>query len=430
MALATCCPHCHTTFRVVQDQLKLYAGIVRCGVCQQVFNGADYLVQEEYTAAAAAPVSETRAAAGQSVVPPHADLIAAEAQALGSDSQYWPAEDAELTSVEASQADNPALESEEAPTPEFRPDEDREDFGGASLEQADGLSPQAVEDELPVISLDLEDGRQDDDFAFHELDMPLSFDISEPEGIGRSEPKLEPELAPLDKADFHTEKASSFELSSELPPYNQQAIDSYLTRPEPSLDLPAAVNEPAAIAAPATSEPEFVRKAKGRRKSRRIARILFAVGSLILLALLALQGIYAFHDRFVAHIPAAKPIVAEVCAIFECETRLSAKIDDLNIESSELQALPNRQNTYTLEIVLRNRASSAQAWPSIELTLSNESGQAAVRRVLPPSEYLAETPQAAILEKGLPSRSDQAIKLTFALDQVKPAGYLVYLFYP
>ena len=43
MMLATRCPYCHTTFRVVQDQLKLCNGIVRCGSCRQVFNGIEQL---------------------------------------------------------------------------------------------------------------------------------------------------------------------------------------------------------------------------------------------------------------------------------------------------------------------------------------------------------------------------------------------------
>ncbi|HVL76980.1 MAG TPA: MJ0042-type zinc finger domain-containing protein, partial [Noviherbaspirillum sp.] len=43
MALATQCPHCRTTFRVAHDQLKLRAGLVRCGACKQIFNGIENL---------------------------------------------------------------------------------------------------------------------------------------------------------------------------------------------------------------------------------------------------------------------------------------------------------------------------------------------------------------------------------------------------
>jgi predicted Zn finger-like uncharacterized protein len=47
MALATRCPHCQTTFRVANDQLKLRAGLVRCGSCKQIFNGVEHLLPIE-----------------------------------------------------------------------------------------------------------------------------------------------------------------------------------------------------------------------------------------------------------------------------------------------------------------------------------------------------------------------------------------------
>src|SRR4051812_12034226 len=45
MALATKCPHCNTTFRVAHDQLKLRGGIVRCGYCNEVFDGNAALIE-------------------------------------------------------------------------------------------------------------------------------------------------------------------------------------------------------------------------------------------------------------------------------------------------------------------------------------------------------------------------------------------------
>ncbi|NDI86502.1 DUF3426 domain-containing protein [Undibacterium crateris] len=61
MALATRCPHCQTTFRVANDQLKLHAGLVRCGACHQAFNGVEHLVAPD--AVKAAPASQSAQAA-------------------------------------------------------------------------------------------------------------------------------------------------------------------------------------------------------------------------------------------------------------------------------------------------------------------------------------------------------------------------------
>jgi predicted Zn finger-like uncharacterized protein len=47
MSLATRCVHCGTIFRVVQDQLKVSEGWVRCGRCQQVFNAMENLFDLE-----------------------------------------------------------------------------------------------------------------------------------------------------------------------------------------------------------------------------------------------------------------------------------------------------------------------------------------------------------------------------------------------
>ncbi|MDP3083252.1 MAG: zinc-ribbon domain-containing protein, partial [Rubrivivax sp.] len=44
MSLATRCPACGTVFRVVQDQLRVSEGWVRCGRCSDVFNAVESLV--------------------------------------------------------------------------------------------------------------------------------------------------------------------------------------------------------------------------------------------------------------------------------------------------------------------------------------------------------------------------------------------------
>ncbi len=43
MALATTCPACKTSFKVNPEQLKLRKGLVRCGRCDHVFSGVDFL---------------------------------------------------------------------------------------------------------------------------------------------------------------------------------------------------------------------------------------------------------------------------------------------------------------------------------------------------------------------------------------------------
>lgn len=85
MALATRCPRCDATFRVVSDQLKLRGGLVRCGSCRHVFDAIGSLsyVEESALQAAgadaaaglAATDAPTPATAAQSAAAARADIV-------------------------------------------------------------------------------------------------------------------------------------------------------------------------------------------------------------------------------------------------------------------------------------------------------------------------------------------------------------------
>ena len=61
MTLATRCPNCRTVFKVVQDQLRVSEGWVRCGRCAEVFNAVEHLVDAEGDETRRAPVEVHRA---------------------------------------------------------------------------------------------------------------------------------------------------------------------------------------------------------------------------------------------------------------------------------------------------------------------------------------------------------------------------------
>ena len=72
MSLATRCPACGTIFRVVQDQLKVSEGWVRCGQCHEVFHGIEALFDLDSDPAVAA----RRAAARAPLAPPPTRVFA------------------------------------------------------------------------------------------------------------------------------------------------------------------------------------------------------------------------------------------------------------------------------------------------------------------------------------------------------------------
>lgn len=172
-------------------------------------------------------------------------------------------------------------------------------------------------------------------------------------------------------------------------------------------------------------EPEFVKRSRRQERSSRTRRILMGVGAAVLLLALAAQLVLNFRNGLAARYPGAKPVLGAACAVLGCRVDLPADVDNLAIETGELN--PLGADTYVLNTLLRNGGSLVQAWPSIELELIDDDNKPVLRRVLAPAEYLPRgTPAAA----GFGAHSEQPVKLHFALAGLKPSGYHTFVFYP
>jgi predicted Zn finger-like uncharacterized protein len=144
------------------------------------------------------------------------------------------------------------------------------------------------------------------------------------------------------------------------------------------------------------------------------------------LALLA-QAAYHFRVELAARLPGLKPLLVQYCELLACTVALPQKAELIVIESSELESDPNRGNIVTLHALIHNRAPYAQAYPSLELTLTDLQDQAVARRVFHPADYLKK----GVDEKlGVPARRDLDIRLRLDTTDLKPSGYRLFLFYP
>ena len=76
---------------------------------------------------------------------------------------------------------------------------------------------------------------------------------------------------------------------------------------------------------------------------------------------------------------------------------------------------------------LRNRANYTQAFPSIELTLTDTADQAMVKRIFHPPDYLADKAQ---IERGIASLQEANIRLRLELIDSSAVGYRLFVFYP
>jgi len=179
---------------------------------------------------------------------------------------------------------------------------------------------------------------------------------------------------------------------------------------------------------PESDEPEFVKRSRKQEQSGRTRRILMAIGIIVLLLVLAAQLVLNFRNVLAARYPGARPALGTACALLGCRVELPTQIDNLAIENGELTTLG--PDTYSLNTLLRNQGSLVQAWPSIELELTDANDKAVLRRVFAPHEYLPHNGAAAMLASGFGARSEQPVKLHFALADLKPSGYHIFIFYP
>lgn len=144
------------------------------------------------------------------------------------------------------------------------------------------------------------------------------------------------------------------------------------------------------------------------------------VASLLLLALSG-QLLYYFRSDVVLRLPDAAKLF-ELAAI---DIPLPRNVDLVAIDTSDLQS-DNGRGLFVLNATLHNRANYAQAWPALELTLTDTSDTVVSRRVMTAADYLPP----AISPEAFPANGEVAVRLWIEARNIGAAGYRLYIFYP
>jgi predicted Zn finger-like uncharacterized protein len=476
MALATQCPHCGTMFRVASDQLKLRGGIVRCGSCQEIFDGSATLVDLDAlpVKAPAEPESVTAPAAPEAVAEPEPVLAPASQPVLQSVLEpVAPAEapadtpdDEPLAPLEVT-VDLPSFEDQPVYTldfdhtfdpfgilPKVDAPEDTQPEAAAKpaapvlppwsqlLKNPEPLAPAAQPDDTPQAPPAGDEQPAPEVQVAAAIDPVFNLPVDE-ELVATALPDHDPEPAvasatrlkpPADDAPPRLMRESP---ASENPPPPAAAhvmpgaartaaakrADKAAARR--SKLTPTRIESQPKLRAAEIDEPEFIKRGRQQEQTGRSRKIALLAGAVALLILLFAQGALTFRNALAARFPAAKPALESSCAVFGCRVELPAQADNLAIETGELTTLGGGAYSYTTD--LRNTGATAQAWPSLELALTDADDKPLVRRVFAPTDYLAAgTPLAS----GIAPRTEQAIKLHFRVDDLKPSGYHIAVFYP
>jgi len=199
-------------------------------------------------------------------------------------------------------------------------------------------------------------------------------------------------------------------------------------RPHPDRRQPAP---PAAFAYreeshPAAAPPAPSREPRRERRSGGIGRSLFAVLFVFLLLGAALQ--YAWWQRENLRViwPPSEVAYQAVCRVTGCKLVPVHDIDLLQIASMSLRQIDDPHHL-ALALTIRNRAGLTLAYPAIELTLTDNNNQAAIRKVIAPAQYLSDPAQQ---DSGIAPREEQTLQIRVDTATVPASNYRVKIFYP
>lgn len=386
--MLTRCPACQTVFRLGEDQLRARAGAVRCGHCFHPFDAAENEV------AAAAPASGPKGAAAQ----PEAPGAQADARIAADAPTPARAGPTPAAAAAAAPEDEAGRARERSGALDFDLLEDLPDRSHGSAPAAPPAAAPAPEvirsmrrPAPPAAAIDdFPEPRSDAGAALGAGSLPAAFGAGQPPGLA-----LDPAAEDVD-----ADEAGS------------------ATRTPVGEVRPAHVRlEPRSLDA---------RYGAGKSPPGPLRRLFAGIAAGLLCSLLAAQAAYLFRMEIARDLPGLRPLLVRACAELGCEVPLPRDIALIAVEASELQSEPGRPGSYLLRVTVNNQADHVQAWPHLELTLTDGGDAPLARRVLAPAQWAAEAGAA----EALAAHQVVAAHIPFRSSAPTPTGYRVHVFYP
>ncbi|HEF5872242.1 TPA: zinc-ribbon domain-containing protein [Burkholderia cenocepacia] len=462
MLLATRCPHCETVFRLQQEQLSLHQGLVRCGHCHEVFNASESLVPE-YAPQPEPALTEPAAAPDGGDAHPQAAparLFAADAPAgLPAGANYrpegwdmwapWldagvdPSLQHSVETVRTEPLIPLALPSTETgvvhlsgtPAP-FASSPAELDPSAAVEQPAEPHSPPTrhdpheAEEAAPSPAPFARDPHEPRFVAHFPSETETAADAAEPVGPAHftapddARAPREPRFAftPA-RAVTETEIASepgTVARHDETP--TTAAADEPVAPPvaQPVAPFPAALTD--------DDRPHFAVTRETRAPQRRgmLGGFFGGLVAVALVGLLVAQLAWWQRETLMIYWPATQGWFRQACAPLGCTVTPPRAIDGLRLDATDLRQLDGPREL-ELKVPLTNRYRVALAYPSLELTLLDDTNHVTVRRVLAPRDYVRPgTP----IDAGLPPGTTQTMIVRLETNGTPASNFRVQIFYP
>ncbi|WP_175854754.1 DUF3426 domain-containing protein [Burkholderia anthina] len=447
MLLATRCPHCETVFRLQQEQLSLHDGLVRCGHCQQVFNASQSLVPElaQQPGPAlndTAPAEPAAADTQHDAAPARLFTATAPAEPASSDADYkpegwdmwapWldagvdPSLQHTVQTVRAEPLVPLALPATEAgvvhltgtPAPISPAPAEPHAFTSAAepVEAEPAPAPyETRESSTPSAEHDPREPR----FVAHtpsDADARVAADAAEPFGSTHFAAP-DDDRAPREPRFAFTPVQAAPEPDTHA---DERAAAPAATADEPAEPFPAALND--------DDRPHFAvtRETPAPRQRGVIGGFFGGLVAAALAVLLVAQLAWWQRETLMIHWPVTQGWFQQACAPLGCTVTPPRAINGLRLDATDLRQLDGPR-VLELKVPLTNRYRVALAYPSLELTLLDDTNHVTVRRVLAPRDYVRPgTP----IDAGLPAGTTQTMVVRLDTNGAPASNFRVQIFYP
>lgn len=154
----------------------------------------------------------------------------------------------------------------------------------------------------------------------------------------------------------------------------------------------------AAPSRPARPSPSFAASQATASRSR-LPRWLAPVVILVLVASLLLQVLLADRARFAAS-ATWRPLLTALCGTLGCQLPPWHDPAAFVLLTRDVRAHPGHAGALRVTATFRNDARWAQAWPQLQLRLSDINGQDIASRGFTAEQYLADTPHSPLIASG------------------------------
>lgn len=382
--MQTRCPACGTAFRITPDQLRVKSGRVRCGHCRAVFNSLAYLVEERK------PLPDPLPPVAMPPEPEDSAGTAGDNAPEGMVSAI-PAEQVSAEMVaQVSPLSEPVSRLMSSP-----PAPPRSQLPEAVVVPPAAEAEAAVSPEKPAVRSESGD------------DAPSQIDAL---------------LADLEGEPLPPPVSVSGSSGSDRLPEDDPLADP--SRPPRVLELDVPPAE-AGLADPAADDEPAYEPLNPPRQKPLWPFIAFAG---VMSLLLTLQAGYHLRTELCNALPGLSPLYESL----GIDVPLARQPELISLENSDLQADAGR-GMLLLYATFKNRAAYPQAWPMLELTLTDERENIIARRSFSAHEYLARNDGQAVAQNPdapFAAHAEISVRLWLEAREIGAAGYRVYLYYP